>query len=99
VQDDVVVRRLSGRRTCNKCGHIYHVELEPPKAAGICNLCGGTLLQREDDREEVVKERLRVYRQQTAPLVAFYQSVDLLTRIDGEKSPSEVESALAKVVA
>jgi adenylate kinase len=100
VQDEVVVRRLSGRRTCQKCGHIYHVLFDPPKKdPQVCDLCGGTLFQREDDREEVVKERLRVYREQTAPLVAFYQAANLLTRIDGEKSPSEVESALAKVVA
>lgn len=100
VQDEVVVRRISGRRTCSKCGHIYHVTFNPPKGSpAVCDVCGGSLVQRDDDREEVVRKRLAEYHSLTAPLVAFYQSVNVLTRIDGEKSPSEVESALAKVVA
>ncbi len=99
VTDDVVVRRLSGRRTCTKCGHIFHVLFNPPKKEGVCDICGSPLFQRDDDKEDVIKDRLRVFREQTAPLIAFYQAQNLVTRIDGEKSPSEVESALAKLVA
>jgi adenylate kinase len=72
VDNEEVVKRLSGRRTCRKCGHIWHVEYDPTKAEGICDRCGGDLFQRDDDRAETVRHRLDVYAEQTSPLVEFY---------------------------
>ena len=72
VDDDEVVRRLSGRRTCRKCGHVWHVEFDPPAKEGVCDICGGELFQRDDDQPETIRRRLEVYNEQTAPLVGFY---------------------------
>lgn len=96
--DQVVVQRLGGRRSCPGCGRSYHVELDAPKVQGVCDVCGKSLIQRADDRSEVIVERLRVYREQTAPLIAFYRSAGLLHTINADRPPAEVESALAKVV-
>ena len=80
VDDDEVVRRLSGRRTCRSCGQIWHVDFDPPARDGICDDCGGELFQRDDDREETIRHRLEVYAEQTAPLVAFYADEGMLRR-------------------
>ena len=72
VEDEEVVRRLSGRRTCKKCGHIWHVEFDAPLEGGICDICGGELYHRDDDFPETVRHRLEVYSSQTEPLIAFY---------------------------
>lgn len=98
VADDEVVKRLSGRRNCTKCGKIYHVDFDPYKG-GACDK-GGTcdVVQRADDKADVIAERLRVYREQTAPLVAYYNAQGKLTKIDGGKSQNEVESALGRVI-
>jgi adenylate kinase len=82
VDDEEVVRRLSGRRTCRTCGHIWHVDFEPPDKDGICDDCGGDLFQRDDDRPETIRHRLDVYAEQTAPLVAFYADRGILIGID-----------------
>lgn len=82
VDDDEVVRRLSGRRTCRKCGHVWHVDFDPPEVEGICDHCGGELFQRDDDRPETVRHRLEVYAAQTSPLVAFYAARGVLIGID-----------------
>jgi adenylate kinase len=82
VDNDEVVRRLSGRRTCRSCNHIWHVEFDPPAAAGVCDLDGGELFQREDDKPETVQNRLEVYDEQTAPLVSYYASRGVLVGID-----------------
>lgn len=82
VDDEEVIRRLSGRRTCHNCGHIWHVDFDPPSKDGVCDHCGGTLFQRDDDKEETIKHRLDVYAAQTAPLVAFYAERGLLVGID-----------------
>ena len=83
VPHELIVERLSGRRTCKGCGALYHVVFDPPKAAGTCNRCGGELFQRDDDREETIGNRLRVYDNQTAPLVSYYRERGLLKSIDG----------------
>ena len=83
VPHELIVERLSGRRTCKGCGALYHVVFDPPKAAGTCNRCGGELFQRDDDREETISNRLRVYDNQTAPLVSYYRERGLLKSIDG----------------
>lgn len=80
--DDEVIRRLSGRRTCRNCGKIWHVEFDPPKQDGTCDRCGGELFQRGDDKAETIAERLRVYARDTAPLVDYYGAQNKLVGID-----------------
>ena len=82
VDDDEVVRRLSGRRTCRNCGHIWHVDFDPPTVEGVCDSCGGELFQRDDDKPETIRHRLEVYYEQTAPLVSYYAEERLLVGID-----------------
>jgi len=82
VDDDEVIRRLSGRRTCRGCGKIWHADFDPPSREGICDRCGGELYQRDDDKPDTVTERLRVYARDTAPLVDFYGAQGKLVGID-----------------
>ncbi len=90
VDDDEVVHRLSGRRTCSNCGHVWHVEFEPPRVAGVCDACGGELIQRDDDLPATVRRRLEVYAEQTAPLVGFYRSAGLLRSITASGPVEEI---------
>ncbi len=90
VPDEVIIDRLSGRRVCSKCGAVYHVKYNPPKVEGVCDLCGGSLVQRDDDKEEVVKKRLEVYRKQTQPLIEFYQDRSIIYRLDAGKGVEEL---------
>jgi adenylate kinase len=99
VPDEEVVRRLSGRRVCVKAGHNYHVESDPPKNEGICDQDGSRLVQRDDDKPEVVEHRLAVYREKTEPLVEYYDSRGLMRRIDGTRPPSEVHDHIRAVIA
>jgi adenylate kinase len=98
VPEDDLVRRLSGRRVCPN-GHTYHVEHNPPKKEGVCDVDQEPLTQREDDREETVRKRLEVYREQTSPLVEYYDDHDLLHRFDGTRSPTEVHDHLRATIA
>jgi len=82
VDDDEVVRRLSGRRTCRSCGHIWHVDFDPPTVEDVCDRCNGALFQRDDDRPETIRHRLEVYAEQTSPLVAYYAERGVLIGID-----------------
>jgi adenylate kinase len=90
VDDDEVVRRLSGRRTCRKCGRIWHVAFDPPTKDGVCDVCGGELFQRDDDREETIRHRLEVYQEQTAPLASFYADEGILVGLDATGPVEEV---------
>jgi adenylate kinase len=90
VDDDEVVRRLSGRRTCRRCGRIWHESFDPPSVAGICDDCGGELFQRDDDREETIRHRLEVYQEQTAPLVSFYADEGTLLGLDATGPVDEI---------
>jgi adenylate kinase len=90
VDPDEVVRRLSGRRTCKKCGHVWHLEYDPPKVEGICGKCGGELYQRDDDRPETVRHRLEVYASQTEPLIQFYDDREQLVAIDARGAVEDV---------
>jgi adenylate kinase len=92
VDEDEVVRRLSGRRTCRRCERVWHLLYDPPTREGICDDCGGELFQRDDDKEEVIRHRLEVYRDQTAPLVAFYSEEGILAGIDAAGPVEEVTS-------
>ncbi len=82
VDDGEVVRRLSGRRTCRSCGHIWHVDFDPPSADGVCDNCGGQLFQRDDDQPATIRHRLEVYYEQTAPLIGYYAEQGILVGID-----------------
>jgi len=97
--DDEVVRRLSGRRTCAKGGHVYHVEFDPPKNDNVCDQDGSRLIQREDDKPETVRKRLAVYHNQTEPLIEWYRDKDLLVRFDGTRSPDEVHDRIRATLA
>jgi adenylate kinase len=82
VDDGEVVRRLSGRRTCRSCGHIWHVDFDPSSVEGVCDNCGGVLFQRDDDKPETIRHRLEVYYEQTAPLIGYYAEQGILIGID-----------------
>jgi len=97
--DDEVVRRLSGRRICQKNGHVYHLEFDPPKNDDACDQDGSKLLQRDDDREETVRKRLRVYHDQTEPLIDWYDQIGLLRRFDGTRKPDEVHQHIRATLA
>jgi adenylate kinase len=99
VDDDEVIRRLSGRRVCVKAGHNYHVEFDPPKNEGVCDQDGSRLVQRDDDKPETVKHRLEVYHDQTAPLVERYEESGLLRRFEGKRSQSEVHDHIRATLA
>jgi adenylate kinase len=90
VDDEEVIRRLSGRRICRNCGHVWHVEFDPPKKEGVCDVCGGELFQRDDDLPETVRRRLEVYDEETAPLVGFYDSLGLLVTVPAQGPVEEV---------
>lgn len=100
VSDELVIRRLSGRRVCRSCAAIYHVENMPPKVAGRCDRCGGELYTRDDDKIEAIQNRLRVYKQQTEPLIQYYRDQGLLRDIDSSQSPEDsvrqIKSLLAR---
>ncbi len=98
VSEDVLLRRLSGRWICRNCGAVYHIEFNPPARPGVCDVCGGSLYQRPDDKPETARERLRVYFEQTAPVLAYYSRQGLLVEVDGERSIEEVHEILARTV-
>lgn len=83
VDAEALVERLTGRRTCKECGRGYHVKFDPPRKAGICDVCGGPLFQRNDDQEETIRKRLQVYSEQTAPLIDYYRQAGVLMELDG----------------
>ena len=99
VPDEDVVRRITGRRVCTKEGHVYHVESNPPKHEGVCDIDGSKLIQREDDSPEVIEERLRVYHDQTEPIVGYYEDRGVLKRFDGTRNPTEVHDHLRATIA
>jgi adenylate kinase len=97
--DEEVIRRLSGRRTCAKGTHVYHVEFDPPKHEGVCDQDGSRLIQREDDKPETVQKRLDVYHQETEPLVDWYEDKGLLRRFDGTRTADEVHDRIRATLA
>ena len=96
--DETVLKRITGRRMCSN-GHVYHVEFDPPKHDDVCDRCGKPLTQRDDDKPETVKKRLETYRNQTEPLVDYYEERGLLRRFDGNRSPGEVHDHIRAVLA
>ena len=98
VPDEVIVNRMAGRRSCVNCGAIYHVENMPSKVEGVCDRCGGELQLRDDDKPETVIKRLKVYHDETAPLIDYYKEHGIIVELDGTKKPDEVLSdILAKL--
>lgn len=98
VDEQELLRRLTARRVCSNCGRVYHLVFDPPKREGICDDCGGPLVQREDDKVDTVRNRLRVYDEQTAPLIDYYRRLGLLQEIDGAKTPAEVFVQIREVL-
>jgi adenylate kinase len=100
VSEQEVLRRLGGRRTCEKNpSHIYHIDLDPPEKEGVCDLDGGKLVVRDDDKPEVIKNRLAQYREKTEPLIDYYEERGILNTVAGEASPDEVEERIHAVLA
>ncbi|HWD76191.1 MAG TPA: adenylate kinase [Solirubrobacteraceae bacterium] len=99
VPDEEVIRRLSGRRVCVKAGHNYHIEFDPPKHEGVCDQDGSRLIQRDDDKPDVIKNRLRIYHEKTKPLVEYYDERGLMRRIDGTREPADVHGHIRAVIA
>lgn len=98
VERDEVVRRLSSRRVCGTCGAVYNLVTQPPREPGKCDRCGGTLIQREDDKPEVVARRFEVYMRDSAPLVAYYERKGILRRVRADRPPEEVFRAVAEAL-
>jgi adenylate kinase len=97
--DDEVVKRLGGRRTCEANGHVFHVDFNPPKVEGVCDVDGSPLLVRDDDKPEVIRKRLETYHEKTEPLVTYYDDKGVLRRVDGERDPDEVTEELRRTLA
>ncbi len=98
VSDEELIPRLTGRRTCKECQEPYNVTFNPPQREGVCDKCGGELIQRKDDDEETIRARLGVYREQTAPLVAYYEKQGLLRTVTGAGAIQEIFDAVCGVV-
>jgi adenylate kinase len=99
VSDEEVVRRLGGRRTCVENGHVFHVEFNPPKQEGVCDVDGSELIVRDDDKPEVIRHRLEQYHEKTAPLIEHYDSQSLLRQIDGAVAPDAVADEIQRTLA
>ncbi len=98
VDVEALVERLTGRRTCRKCGRGYHLKFDPPRQAGTCDACGGELYQRDDDREETIRKRLQVYQEQTSPLVEYYRREGLLRTVDGMREIQDVQGEILLIL-
>ena len=98
ISDETIMNRMSGRRVCESCGASYHVVAVPPKKEGVCDRCGGKLVQRKDDAPETVKSRLDVYHQETEPLKAFYEKRGLLKTVENQNTVEATTAAILKVL-
>ncbi len=98
LEDEVIINRLSKRRSCPKCGAIYHLENKPPRSNGKCDVCGVELVQRNDDKPEVIRRRLEVYREKTQPLLDFYEKKSVIKTIRGDINLKELAAALRCVL-
>lgn len=98
VPDDKIMARLSGRRVCEKCGSSYHVLYKPTKVEGVCDRCGGKTVQRKDDHPDTVKERLRVYHEQTEPLIDYYTKAGKLVVVEGQEEVADTTALTLKAV-
>ncbi|MBI1299131.1 adenylate kinase [bacterium] len=99
LEDDEAMRRITGRRVCRSCGAVYHVDFSPPKQEGVCDIDGGELYQRDDDKPETVRNRLYVYYKQTSPLIGYYYAKGLLAELDGSQEIGQVNVTLLSLLA
>ncbi len=98
VPDEEIIRRLTARRICSRCGKDYNIHLNPPPPDGKCEICGGEIIQRDDDKEETIRKRLEVYRKQTEPLLDYYRKKGILHRIDGQKPAEQVFTEIKNIL-
>lgn len=98
VPNEFILERMTGRRVCPSCGASYHIKFNPPAADNKCTLCGSSVIQRKDDTEETVKERLNVYENETAPLINYYSKLNLLSEVDGTKAINEVFREICEIL-
>lgn len=98
VEEEELIQRLTGRRTCSKCGTIFHLVFNPPVKPDVCDKCNGTLLQREDDSFQTVKKRLDVYKEQTASLIDYYDQKNLIINVNGKKQPDVVFEEIKQAI-
>lgn len=98
ITDEEVVRRLAGRRTCSQCGDIYHLEFNPPKQPGKCDECGGKLIIRPDDTEQAIRQRLKIYHEETEKVVEYYQQQGKLLKVDGNQSIESVRDNIFRLI-
>lgn len=98
VPDKVIIERMAGRRTCPVCGAAYHLEYAPPREPGVCDICGGALVLRDDDSPQTVERRLKVYHEQTEPLIGYYEKEGILRNVDGTADIDEVFKAIAGIL-
>lgn len=98
VDDDKIVERMAGRRSCPNCSQMYHIKYNPPKAEGVCDSCGNQLIQRKDDNEQTVKNRLEVYHSTTSPVIDYYQEKGLVLEFDGDGKIDEISQKIIKAV-
>lgn len=96
--DELILSRISGRRVCEKCGAVYHTINKQPKVAGVCDVCGGQLIHREDDQTETVKDRLKIYHDQTEPVIDYYNKQNLVITVDGSTSISWTNEQILKAL-
>ena len=94
VSEEEIIERLTGRRECEKCRATYHIKSNPPKYAGMCNVCGGKLGRRSDDREDVILNRISIYKKETQPLISFFKEKNLLIEVRGEKTVAETKKSV-----
>ncbi len=98
VDEEAIVQRISGRRVCERCGAVYNIYTNPPEKEGVCDACGGPLVQRPDDNEATVRQRLKVYREQTAPVLDYYRDQGKLQVVPGEGDVDAIFAALCAVI-
>ncbi len=98
VSEDVIIKRLSARRVCPMCNPIYHLINMSPKVNGICDICGAALIQREDDKPDVIKRRLRVYEEESSSILEYYRGKELVVDVDGNGAVDEVSARMKKAV-
>ena len=98
VDAEALVERLTGRRTCKECSRGYHVKFDPPREVGICDACGGSLFQRDDDQEETIRKRLQVYADQTSPLISYYRDAGVLMELDGMQPIPAVQEKMLSLL-
>jgi len=97
LDDEVIIKRMSGRFSCPACGAVYHTEYYPPKVTGICDTCGNELIQREDDKESTVANRLRIYHEMTEPIISFFYEKNILTEVNGLGSAEDITDQIIKL--